>query len=120
MMKNKLLFCVMLLFAAVGMKAQSVATEEMDERFNNGTDLPYGWFTEGWKVDSTGVVKIEGSSSGFDIEEMMGGEEGFDPSKLMESLMGGDNKPNYLLTPPLAWSESWWQHQQPQPACPAS
>ncbi|MBR5728556.1 MAG: hypothetical protein IKX39_07920 [Muribaculaceae bacterium] len=100
MMKNKLLFCIMLLFAGMSMQAQSVATEEMDERFNNGTDLPYGWFTEGWKVDSTGVVKIEGSSSGFDIEEMMGGE-GFDPSQLMESLMGGGNNDNYLLTPPL-------------------
>ena len=29
----------------------SVATEQMNECFNDSTKLPYGWFTEGWKVD---------------------------------------------------------------------
>ncbi|MBR5747757.1 MAG: hypothetical protein IKY01_03110 [Prevotella sp.] len=103
-MRTKLLFSMMLLFVGVSMQAQSVATQQMDERFNDNK-LPYGWFTEGWKVDSTGVIRTEGSSSGFDIGEMMGGEEGFDPSKLMESFTGGDSKPNYLLTPPLMVKE---------------
>ena len=90
----------MLLFIGVSMQAQSVANEQMDERFNDNK-LPYGWFTEGWKVDSTGVIKTK-SSSGFDMEDMMGGEgEGFDPS----SLMGGNSDPNYLLTPPLMVNE---------------
>ena len=95
---------MLLLFVGVSMRAQSIATEQMDERFNDNK-LPYGWFTEGWEVDSTGVIKTEASSSGFDLEEMMGGEEGFDPSKLMESFMGGDSEPNYLLTPPLVVNE---------------
>ncbi len=41
---------------SVSTQAQSVSTEQMDERFNNNK-LPYGWFAEGWKVDSTGVAK---------------------------------------------------------------
>ena len=86
------------------MLAQSVATEQMDERFNDNK-LPYGWFTEGWQVDSTGVIKTEASSSGFDLEAMMNSEEGFDPSSLMESLMGGGDEENYLLTPPLVVKE---------------
>ena len=101
-MKKNLLLSLLLLFVGVSIQAQSVATEQMDERFNDNK-LPYGWFTEGWKVDSTGVIKTK-SSSGFNLEEMMGGEGGFDPSKLMESLMGGDND-NYLLTPPLVVKE---------------
>jgi len=51
-MKKKLLLSMLLLFVGVSMQAQSVAEEQMDERFNDNK-LPYGWFTEGWVVDST-------------------------------------------------------------------
>ena len=103
-MKKKLLFSMLLLFVGVSMQAQSVAAEQMDERFNDNK-LPYGWFTEGWSVDSTGVIKTESSSSGFDLEAMMNSEGGFDPSSLMESFMGGGGEDNYLLTPPLVVNE---------------
>ena len=43
------------------MQAQSVSEEQMDERFNDGTELPYGWFTEGWTVKD-GVILTEASS----------------------------------------------------------
>ena len=95
---------MLLLFVGLSMRAQSVANEQMDERFNDDK-LPYGWFTEGWSVDSTGVIKTEASSSGFDLEAMMNSEEGFDPSTLMESFMGGGGEDNYLLTPPLVVNE---------------
>ena len=126
-MKKKLLFSMLLLFVGVGMQAQSVATEQMDERFNDNK-LPYGWFTEGWKVDSTGVVKKGGSS--FDISELLGGlgnqpeenpEENPDdpkeepgekaendstknetPSFDISKLLGGGSSLNYLMTPPLS------------------
>ena len=101
-MKKHLLISMLFLFVGLSMQAQSVAAEQMDERFNDNK-LPYGWFTEGWQVDSTGVIRTEGSSSGFDIEEMMGGEGGgFDPSSLFG---GGDDNDNYLLTPPLMVKE---------------
>jgi hypothetical protein len=128
-MKKRLLFCMMLLLVGVSMQAQSVASEQMDERFNDNK-LPYGWFTEGWVVDSTGVIRTEASSSGFsfDLESMMGNskkeepeddpenpeEDPDDPEEnkgqfnmgdLMSSLMGGDSNPNYLLTPPLVVKE---------------
>ena len=111
----------------------------MDERFNDGTELPYGWFTEGWTVKD-GVIQTEASSgSSFDLEKLMGNnkkedqdpeeaeKEGegegegeaegegegegngngnkFDISSLFESFMGGNSKPNYLLTPPLVVNE---------------
>ena len=129
-MKKKLLFCMMLLFVGVSMQAQSVASEEMDERFNDEI-LPYGWFTEGWIVDSTGVVRTKASSSGFsfDLESLTGNSKKEDPeenpddpegdpednpeeskgqfniSDLLSTLMGGDSNPNYLLTPPLVVKE---------------
>ena len=132
-MKKKLLFCMMLILVGVSMQAQSVAQEQMDERFNDNK-LPYGWFTEGWVVDSTGVIRTEASSSGFsfDLESMMGNSKKEEPEDdpedpdenpddpednpeenkgqfnigdLLSSLMGGDSKPNYLLTPPLVVKE---------------
>jgi uncharacterized protein YegP (UPF0339 family) len=146
-MKKKLLLSMLLLSVGVGMKAQSVATGQMDERFNDGTKLPYGWFTEGWTVKD-GVIQTNSSGSSFDLSELLGmlgtkdpeetenteenpgettgsrkaegtenpeggdpeggdpeekgeGTGGFDISKLLESLMGGGTKDNYLLTPPL-------------------
>ena len=49
-MKKKLLISMLLLFVGVSMQAQSIANEKMDERFNNGTKFPIGWFGEGWKI----------------------------------------------------------------------
>lgn len=79
---------MLLLMVGVSMQAQSVSDKQMDERFNDNK-LPYGWFTEGWEVDSTGVAQKKSSS--FDMEH-------FDISK----LMGDDDSYNYLMTPPLS------------------
>ena len=83
MMKTKLLFSVLLLFVGVSMQAQSISAEQMDERFNDGTKMPYGWFAEGWKVDSTGVAKKGSPDKGQ--SETGSGTPGFN----MEDLMGG-------------------------------
>ena len=77
------------------MQAQSVATEQMNECFNDSTKLPYGWFTEGWTLKD-GAIQT-GISSGESTE----GDDEPDISSLLSSLMGGNSKPNYLLTPPL-------------------
>lgn len=119
-MKRNLLFFMLLLFVGVSMRAQSVASEQMDERFNDNK-LPYGWFTEGWKVDSTGVAKKKSSS--FDISELMGGNEPANdpenpedpedpeqndstkneaPTIDISKLLGGGSSYNYLMTPPLS------------------
>lgn len=98
---------MLLLMVGVSMQAQSVSDKQMDERFNDNK-LPYGWFTEGWKVDSTGVVKKGGG--GFDMSELMGngnpGErdstENSTPTFDLSKLMGGDDSYNYLMTPPLS------------------
>ena len=129
-MTKKLFFSVLLLLMGVSMHAQSVSVEQMDERFNDGTKLPYGWFTEGWTVKDS-AIQTGGASSGIDPSTMGGGgnpgddpetdpgddpetdpeddpedEKGtFDISKLLESLMGGGSSDNYLLTPPLQVNE---------------
>ena len=129
-MKKKLLFSLLLLFTGVSMQAQSIATEQMDERFNDGTKLPYGWFTEGWTVKD-GVIQTQSSSSGFSFDpSTMGGdpeekgdepeenpgenpeedpeeksEQKFDISELLSSFLGGGGKPNFLLTPPVVVNE---------------
>ena len=97
MMKNKLLFCIMLLMG-VNVLAQSVSTGQMDERFNDGTKMPYGWFAEGWKVDD-GKAKAkatEDSDNGF---LGMGGNQ--DNNNPMGNMFGGDRVRTYLLTPPV-------------------
>lgn len=33
-------------------EAQSIASEQMDECFNDGTKFPRGWFGEGWKIEN--------------------------------------------------------------------
>ena len=139
MMKKKLLFSALLLFVGVSTQAQSVAEAQMDERFNDGTNLPYGWFTEGWTVKD-GVIQTKASSGfSFDLESLFGNKQdpeetgtedpeetgtedpegdpeenpdekgegtgGFSISDLLSSLMGGDTKDNYLLTPPLVVRE---------------
>ena len=128
---KRLSYSLLLLFVGLNMRAQSVATEQMDERFNEGTKLPFGWFTEGWTVKD-GVIQTKSSSSGFDLEALMGNSKkedpedpestGSDPEEspddkqeenkgsfnledLLNSFMGGDSKPNYLLTPPLVVNE---------------
>ena len=129
MMKKKLFLSMLLLIVGVSMQAQSVAAEQMDERFNDGTKLPYGWFTEGWEVKD-GAIQTKSSGFSFDLEGLMGSgdpqedkkddpeenkgddpedpEENknqFDISSLLESLMGGGDNDNYLLTPPLVVKE---------------
>ena len=103
-MTKQLLLSLLLLFVGVNMQAQSVAEEQMDERFNDGTKLPYGWFTEGWKVKD-GVIQTNASSS-FDLGSLFNdstetGGGSPDISELLNSLMGGGDSNNYLLTPPL-------------------
>ena len=97
-MKKNLLFSMLLLFVGVNMQAQSVTAEQMDERFNNNK-LPYGWYTEGWMVDSTGVAK-----KGKPQEETTQNDSTTQmPSFNMEDLMGGGGSSlNYLMTPPLS------------------
>lgn len=93
---NRTMFLTMLLLlVGVNTQAQSVSTEQMDERFNNNK-LPYGWFAEGWKVDSTGVAKKGSPDKGQ--SETGSGTPGFN----MEDLMGGGSSLNYLMTPPLS------------------
>lgn len=58
------------------------------EDFNNNT-LPVGWFTEGWKVDSTGVATLK-QGGGGDMMAMFG---------------GGSSATCYLMTPPLTVSD---------------
>ena len=72
---------MLLLFVGLNMQAQSVATGQMDERFNDNK-LPYGWFTEGWKVQDGAA---QSSSTGLDFS----------------TLLGSGSADNYLLTPPL-------------------
>ena len=58
------------------------------EDFNNNA-LPVGWFTEGWKVDSTGVATLK-QGGGSDMMSMFG---------------GGGSANCYLMTPPLTVSD---------------
>ena len=95
-MRKKLLLSMLLLFVGVSMQAQSVADEQMDERFNDGK-LPYGWFAEGWKVDSTGVAK-KGSPDTAENDSTGTGMPNFNIADLMG---GGGSSLNYLMTPPL-------------------
>ena len=108
MYRLKIYFTMLLMLMSVGnISAQSVSKEQMDERFNDNK-LPYGWFTEGWKVDSTGVVKKGGS---FDISELFGGmgnqqnendsTKNETPTFDISKLLGGSSY-NYLMTPPLS------------------
>ena len=107
---KKILFSVLLLFVGVSMQAQSVASAQMDERFNDNK-MPFGWFAEGWKVDSTGVVKAEAtedSGMSFDMSSMMQqrdstGQNGM-PS-MMQGMFGGPRYRTYLLTPPVVVNE---------------
>lgn len=102
MMRKLLLFSMFLLFAGVSMRAQ-----QMDERFNNGTTMPYGWFGEGWEVDN-GVVKanaVKESNNGF---PGMGQGTGQGNNPMSDgpmsgmNMFGGDHIRTYLYTPPVS------------------
>ena len=108
MMTKKLLFSMLLLFVGVNIQAQSVANKQMDEKFNDGTKMPFGWFGEGWKIDD-GKAKSEAtdesSGMGFDMESMKQdpGEKG--TPNMMGSMFGGPRYRTYLLTPPVVVKE---------------
>ena len=118
MMTKKLLFSMLLLFVGVNIQAQSVDAKQMDERFNDGTKMPYGWFGEGWTV-SDGKAKAkatdESSGMGFDPSQMgtgAPGTKGDDPSEnpsstpnMMNGMFGGPRWRTYLLTPPVVVKE---------------
>lgn len=100
-MKRELLFVMLLLMLGVSMHAQS--SGQMDERFNDGTKMPYGWFGEGWKVDD-GKAKAEATedSGGFNFGS--GGNQGTTPGENQGSgfnMFGGPRYRTYLLTPPV-------------------
>ena len=99
MIKKNLFFSVLLLLVGASMQAQSIANEQMDERFNDGTKMPYGWFGEGWKVDD-GKAKSKATedsgNSGFG-----GGGQGENQGPGMGSMFGGNRIRTYLLTPPV-------------------
>ncbi len=105
-MKKGLLLSMLLLFVGVSMQAQSIANEQMDERFNDGTKFPLGWFGEGWKIkDGKAKAKAteDSGNSGF---PGMGGDPGTDPGNSNNpmasmNMFGGDRIRTYLLTPPV-------------------
>ena len=102
---------MLLLFVGLSMRAQSVANEQMDERFNDGTQFPYGWFAEGWKVkDGKAKAKATVDSGNNGMPGMGTG----DPQSTSDNPMGnmggmnmfgGDRIRTYLLTPPVAVEE---------------
>ena len=108
MTQRTLLISMLLLLMGVNMQAQSIASEQMNEEFNNGPKFPRGWFGEGWKIDD-GKAKCKATedsgNSGFP-----GG--GFSPNQNenpsqqgmpgMGNMFGGDRKRTYLLTPPVS------------------
>ena len=74
MMKKKLFLSMLLLLVGVGMQAQSIASEQMDERFNDGTKFPRGWFGEGWKIkDGKAKAKATEDSGNSGFPGMGGG-----------------------------------------------
>ena len=93
---------MLLPFLGVGMRAQSAASGQMDERFNDGTKMPYGWFAEGWKVDD-GVVKAKAvkdkENNGFPGSTGTGNNNSMPGGGM--NMFGGDRIRTYLLTPPV-------------------
>lgn len=96
---------MLLLLTGASMRAQSIAAEQMDERFNDGTKMPYGWFAEGWSVDD-GKAKAKATEDSGN-NGMPGMGTGGDPGEStgmpgMGSMFGGDRLRTYLLTPPVS------------------
>ena len=102
-MTKQLLLSLLMLFVGVSIQAQSVATEQMDERFNDGTKMPLGWFGEGWKVDDGKAKSKATDDSGNSGMPGMGGNPGENPSQTpgMGGMFGGPRYRTYLLTPPV-------------------
>ena len=86
---------------------------QMDERFDDGTNMPYGWFGEGWKVDD-GVAKAKAvvdNGNGFPGMNQGQGTgmgqgttpeiPGLDDYSMGGGMFGGDHIRTYLLTPPV-------------------
>ena len=115
-MKRMMFLTMLLLLVGVSMQAQSVATEQMDERFNDGTKFPLGWFGEGWTVKN-GKAKAKATEDsgnngfpGIGNTEMpgMGNTEnpmGNNGMPGMGSMFGGNRIRTYLLTPPVSVNE---------------
>ena len=96
-MKKKQLLVMLLLCVGVSMQAQSISAEQMDERFNDGTSIPYGWFSKGWSVkDGLISSKSESSFGGFGE----GGSPNMDDFDM--SSIFGSNESYSLLTPPVS------------------
>lgn len=100
-MKKNFLFSMLLLFVGVNIQAQPIATEQMDERFNDGTKFPFGWFGEGWTVKDGKAKAKATEDSGNNGFGGMGGSGGGGGAG-MGSMFGGDRIRTYLLTPPVA------------------
>ena len=96
-MKKVLLLSMLLLLVGINMQAQSIANEQMDERFYEDK-MPYGWFAEGWKVDD-GKVKSKATKDSGNKGMGGGGSTG---TPGMGNMFGGDRIRTYLLTPPVA------------------
>ena len=107
LMKNKLLISILLLFVGLSMQAQPVATEQMDERFNEGTEFPFGWFGEGWKIDDGKAKAKATKDSGNNGFPGMGGDNPSTSDNPMGgmNMFGGDRIRTYLLTPPVVVEE---------------
>ena len=103
MIQNFLLKAILLLLCIVGgvnMHAQSIAAEQMDERFNNEDNkIPFGWFAKGWSVEK-GLISSDSSSSFGGFGSSTPGGEGGTPEFDMSSLFGS-NDTYWLLTPPV-------------------
>ena len=85
---------MLLLFVGVSMQAQSISAQQMDERFNDGTKMPYGWFAEGWKVED-GKAKAKAKKDSGNNGMGSGGGGG------MGGMFGGERLRTYMLTPPV-------------------
>ena len=95
---------MLLLFVGVSMQAQSISAQQMDERFNDGTKMPYGWFAEGWKVEDGKAKSKATKDSGNSGMPGMG--TGGDPGEStgmpgMGGMFGSDRLRTYMLTPPV-------------------
>lgn len=102
MKKIKLLLSSLLLLVGVNIQAQSIAAEQMDERFNDGTTVPFGWFSRGWSVKD-GLISSKSSSSFGGFGEGGGGGMGnFNPDDFDMSSIFGSNDTYTLLTPPVS------------------
>ena len=97
---------MLLLFVGVSMQAQSIANEQMNERFNDGDKFPFGWFGEGWKIkDGKAKAKATEESDNNGFGGFGGGGSSPGGGGMMGNMFGGDRIRTYLLTPPVAVEE---------------